>query len=127
MFDYLVLQQADVRSALQVGRSLGFSTDQIMPGIISDLLGDCAAASTFISLAKILDNAKPFERIAMLSYGAGAGSDAFTLRVTDKIDQANRRPKVEDLISTRIMVDYGTYTKLERKYLSHDRKVSTFD
>ena len=36
-----------------------------------------------IGLTGILDVAKPGDRILMVSYGSGSGSDAFDLEVTD--------------------------------------------
>lgn len=38
-----------------------------------------------IGLTTILDIARPGDRILMVSYGSGAGSDAFDIVVTDKL------------------------------------------
>jgi len=126
-FRYLAIQQEDGKAPFQVGQMLGFSKEQITPGFFSDFLGDCGSASALISLAKVLDGAAPDERIAAISYGSGAGSDALILKTTSKIGKIYRKPSVSDLISRKTMVDYSTYIKLERKYDTHERKTSTFD
>ena len=47
----------------------------------------------------------------MVSYGSGAGSDAFDLSVTDKIDDIrNRAPGVQQYIARRKEIDYATHT-----------------
>jgi hydroxymethylglutaryl-CoA synthase len=126
-FRYLAIQQEDGKAPFQVGQKLGFSKEQITPGIISDYLGDCGAASALISLAKVLDTAEADEKIVVLSYGSGAGSDILVVKTTSKIREISRKPSTGELISQKAMVDYSTYIKLERKYDTHERKVSTFD
>jgi hydroxymethylglutaryl-CoA synthase len=60
--------------------------------------------------------AKPDERILMVSFGSGAGSDAFAIRVTDIIEEFPRKPAVWDKIENgRIYIDYGLYLKHRRK------------
>jgi 3-hydroxy-3-methylglutaryl CoA synthase len=126
-FKYLVIQQDDGRVPFRIGQKLGFSKDQISPGIIADQLGDCGSASTLISLAKVINEAGSAEKIAVLSYGPGAGSDALVLRTTEEIGRTKREAHVTDIISRKTMVDYATYIKMERKYYTHERKVTTFD
>ena len=46
----------------------------------------------------------------MTSYGSGAGSDAFSIVVTDKIKEVRGKvPTVEKLLSDPIYLDYGKY------------------
>ena len=42
-------------------------------------------------MAATLDAAKPGDRILCVSYGSGAGSDAFAFRVTDRIEERRER------------------------------------
>lgn len=126
-FKYLVIQQQDAKIPFQVGQRLGFSKEQTAPAIIADYLGDCGSASPLVALAKILDQASRNERIAVISYGSGAGSDALLLRVTTKIEQVSRKRTVDSLMARKTMVDYATYIKMEKKYYTHERKLSTFD
>ncbi len=126
-FKYLVVQQDDARVPFRIGQKLGFSKEQISPGIIATFLGNCGAASTLISLAKVMNESVPNEKIAVISYGSGAGSDAFIIKTSSKIGGARAEPSVDDFISKKTMIDYASYIKMERKYHTHERKVSTFD
>ena len=65
--------------------------------------------------------------LAMISYGEGAGSDAIVMKTSKGVKHIRHRPQVDVLISRKRMIDYGTYIKLERKFHTHERKVSTFD
>jgi hydroxymethylglutaryl-CoA synthase len=122
---YLVTQQSDPKSSLGMAKALGFSEEQVQPGIFSDRLGDCGSAAPFLGLVRVLDQAESGAKIALVSYGAGAGSDAFLFETTDKVEGCSAQ--LEKSISRKTTVDYATYIKLERKYLTHERKVSTFD
>ncbi len=52
----------------------------------------------------------------MVSFGSGAGSDAFSLRVTDKIEERrNLAPKTQDYIARRTQIDYAMYTRMRGK------------
>lgn len=126
-FQYAVFQQRNNRIPYDLGRSLGFSREQIAPGMVVDEIGNCEAASCLIGLAKVLDLAKPGDQILVASYGFGGGSDAFCLKVTEGILKVNREPKVEDLLKQKEYVDYGTYIKFERKYDRPSRLVATFE
>jgi hydroxymethylglutaryl-CoA synthase len=65
-----------------------------------------------LGLTAILDAAQPGDRILMVSYGSGAGSDSFDLLVTERITQAqNRAPKTLDYVSRRTQIDYATYVR----------------
>jgi len=64
----------------------------------------------------VLDIAKPGDRILMTSYGSGAGSDSFSLVVTDKIlERRNRAQRTEEYIKNKVNIDYGTYVKMRGK------------
>ncbi len=115
-FDYAVFHQTYGVSPFIIGRSLGFQDSQISPSLIADEVGDTGASSVLIGLAKVLDEAKPGQKILVASYGSGAGSDAFALKVTDKIGSVTRSPKVKDIINAKTYINYATYAKLDRKY-----------
>ena len=69
-----------------------------------------------IGLTAILDSAEPGDRILMVSYGSGAGSDAFDLRVTERIRERPRaRATTADYIKRRSEIDYGTYVRFRDK------------
>ncbi len=80
------------------------------------VIGNTYAGSAMIGLTAILDEAEPGDRILMVSYGSGAGSDAFSLQVTDRIvSQRSLAPATQDYIARRTEIDYATYTRYRGK------------
>jgi hydroxymethylglutaryl-CoA synthase len=80
-------------------------------------MGNTYSGSSPTGLAAILDVAKPGELIFMVSFGSGAGSDGFILRVTKEIGEVqNRATKVRDMLDrNKIHLQYGEYAKFRRK------------
>ncbi len=79
------------------------------------VIGNTYAGSSLIGLTAILDEARPGDRIFMVSFGSGAGSDAFSIRVTDRIvDVQDRAPKTQEYIARRKVIDYATYARYRR-------------
>ena len=64
-------------------------------GWLSPTLGNTYSGSSPMGLTAILDVAKPGDRILMVSYGSGAGSDGFIWRVTDRITEV-QQPRAAD-------------------------------
>ena len=80
--------------------------------IVSPVCGDTGSSSVLIELAAVLDQAKPGERIIMASYGSGAGSDAFSLLVSDNVDKKRGQvTTVQSYIENKDYIDYYTYEK----------------
>ena len=60
--------------------------------------------------------AEPGDRILMVSFGSGAGSDAFDMTVTQAIrERQGRAPSTQDYIARRTQIDYATYARLRGK------------
>jgi hydroxymethylglutaryl-CoA synthase len=70
-----------------------------------------------VGLAAVLDVAKPEERILIVSYGSGAGSDAYLLRTTRQLVDKRRNQKVTVKFQAENpfveYVDYPTYRRLK--------------
>ena len=78
--------------------------------------GNTYAGSSFIGLTAILDVATPGDRVLLVGYGSGAGSDAISLRVTEAIlERQQRAPRTRDYIARRVEIDYATYVRFTRK------------
>jgi len=120
-FSYAVFHQPNGKFPMRVGKMLGFKKEQLEPGWLSPVLGNTYSGASPIGLTSTLDIAKPGDLILMVSYGSGAGSDAFIWKVTDRIeevrDKAVRTRKLLDENLT--FVDYGTYAKYRRKILKN--------
>ena len=88
--------------------------DQIKQGLIVPFIGNTYSGASMIGLASVLDAAKPGDRIIMVSYGSGAGSDGFDITVTDNISklERNKAPTVMEIIEDKKYIDYGTYAKI---------------
>jgi hydroxymethylglutaryl-CoA synthase len=115
-YNWAVFHQPNAKFPQRVAKMLGFSPEQIAPGLLSPRIGNVYSGSTMIGLTAILDVAQPGERILMVSYGSGAGSDAFDLTVTDRIlEVRDRATKTETYISRRTEIDYATYTRFRDK------------
>jgi hydroxymethylglutaryl-CoA synthase len=68
----------------------------------------------------MLDEAKPGDRLLLVSFGSGAGSDAFSMVVTDRIAaRRNKAPATRDYIARRKVIDYGMYVRYRRKLYMH--------
>jgi hydroxymethylglutaryl-CoA synthase len=115
-YTWAVFHQPNVKFPQRVAAMLGFSAEQIAPGLLVGEIGNVYAGSSIVGLTGILDVAQPGDRILMVSYGSGAGSDAFDLVVTDKIlERRDRAPQTRDYIARRTEIDYATYTRYRRK------------
>jgi hydroxymethylglutaryl-CoA synthase len=112
--DYFVAHSPNRNFPLKAGLEVGFERDQIDPGLVVSKIGNLYAGSSLTSLAAVLDIANPGEKIVMVSYGSGAGSDAYIFTVTDKILQ--KRERIISLKSQiesahKLYVDYACYRK----------------
>jgi hydroxymethylglutaryl-CoA synthase len=115
-FDYAVFHQPNGKFPRTAAKNLGFTKDQIKDGILVERIGNTYSGSSLLGLAKVLDTAKPGDRILLTAFGSGAGSDSFSILVSDGIeDRRGRCPDVESYIHEKKYVDYGTYVKLRRK------------
>jgi len=78
-YKWAVFHQPNVKFPQRAAQLLGFSSEQIEPGLLSNLVGNVYAGSSLLGLTATLDVAEPGDRILLVSYGSGAGSDAFDL------------------------------------------------
>ncbi len=114
-FKFAVFHQPNGKFPVRVAKMLGFGMDQIKQGLVVSHIGNTYSGSSLLGLCAVLDEAKPGDRILLVSFGSGAGSDAFSFVVTDRIEEFDRSPKVWDKISKGEFIDYGLYVKLRRK------------
>ena len=115
-YDYAVFHQPNGKFPTRVAKMLGFTNEQIKPGLVVPRLGNTYSGSCMMGLAATLDIAKPGDRIFMTAFGSGAGSDAFSMTVTDRIDEIrNGAPSVEQLLANPIYINYATYAKHKGK------------
>ena len=115
-YRYAIFHQPNLKFPQRAAKMLGFSDEQIKTGLLVGVIGNTYAGSAMIGLTAVLDEAQPGDRILMISFGSGAGSDAFGLTVTDKItERQTRAPKTKDYIARRVQIDYATYARYRGK------------
>jgi len=117
-FDFAVFHQPNGKFPLKVGKMLGFEIGQLEQGLITPFIGNTYSGATPIGLCSILDVAEPDQKILVVSYGSGAGSDAFSIKVTKNILERRAKKPVLEKIKTKKYVDYATYAKHRRKLKS---------
>lgn len=113
VYNFAIFHQPNGKFPLKVAKMLGFTPEQVEQGLLCPVIGNTYSGSSMLGLASVLDVAKPNDRIFLISYGSGAGSDAFDITVTNDINQLkkNNSPLVSQLIEKKKYIDYATYTK----------------
>ncbi len=115
-YKYAVFHQPNTKFPQRAASLLGFKKEQIEPGLLVPVIGNTYAGAAMIGLTATLDIAEPGDRILMVSFGSGAGSDAFDITVTPAIlERRNRALSTRDYIARRTEIDYATYTRLRGK------------
>ncbi|KPJ74302.1 hypothetical protein AMJ52_01070 [candidate division TA06 bacterium DG_78] len=118
-FAYAVFHMPNGKFPLTVGKKLGFTKEQIEPGWIVPLMGNTYSGSSPTGFSATLDIAKPGDLIMLVSFGSGAGSDAFIFKVTERINKVrNKAEKVKNMLeNNRIYLTYGEYAKFRGKII----------
>lgn len=119
-YDYAVFHMPNGKFPRSVAHRLGFTKEQLAPSLTVDSIGNPYSASAMLGLAAVLDQAKPGQTIFMVSYGSGAGSDAFVWKVTERILPLQKWRKehavrVSDHIARKTYVSYVEYLKQTHK------------
>jgi hydroxymethylglutaryl-CoA synthase len=115
-YDYAVFHMPNGKFPTTAANMLGFEPEQISQGLVVKKIGNCYSGSSPLGLSRVLDFAEPGSRIFMVSYGSGAGSDAFSFTVTDKIEERrDKAPKTDFYVDRKTNIDYGMYVKLRGK------------
>jgi hydroxymethylglutaryl-CoA synthase len=115
-YKYAVFHQPNTKFPQRVAAQLGFSPEQIEPGLLVPVIGNTYAGAAMVGLTATLDVAEPGDRLLVVSFGSGAGSDAFDLRVTEAIrERRERAPQTQEYIARRTEIDYATYVRMRGK------------
>ncbi len=115
-FTYAVFHQPNTKFPQTVARRLGFSEEQIAPGLLSPRIGNPYSGAALVGLCAILDVARPGDTIFMTTYGSGAGSDAYALTVTERLLACRERaPLTATYLAREVFVDYATYARWRGK------------
>lgn len=84
--------------------------------MLSPQIGNTYSAAALAGLCATLDVAQPGDTIFLCTYGSGAGSDAYTLKVTERLlDARPRAPLTAAYLQRAVMIDYAMYAKWRGK------------
>ncbi|MCD6227661.1 hydroxymethylglutaryl-CoA synthase [Candidatus Micrarchaeota archaeon] len=115
-YDYFVFHQPNAKFPLRLAKKMGIPKEKVTPGLLTPYIGNTYSGAIMVALSNVLDQAKPGARILVSSFGSGAGSDAFDITVTDRIEEVrNRGTKVKEFIDNKEYLSYGKYVKHRRK------------
>ena len=116
-YTYAVFHQPNGKFPSRAAKTLGFNENQIKDGLLTPLIGNTYSAAMMNGLSAVLDIAKAGDRILAVSFGSGAGSDAFDITVTEKIDdfQRDSAPTIKEMLSKIRWLDYALYAKNKGK------------
>ena len=119
-YAYAVFHQPNLKFPQTAAKKLGFTPEQIKDGLLVGEIGNTYAGSSLLGLTAVLDVAQPGDRILLVSFGSGAGSDAFSLIATEELPKRrNLAPFTRQYIQRRKEVDYGLYVRYRRKLEMH--------
>lgn len=112
-YDYVVFHMPNGKFPRKAGETLGFNQRQIKPGLIVEETGNTYAASSLLGLCAVLDRAKPNQKVLLVSYGSGAGSDAFSLTTTSLLRRKQKIGKdLKSYLRKKRYIDYVEYLQL---------------
>ena len=77
--DHVVLHMPNAKFPSRMAKELGFTKTHMEHGFVVTSIGNTYSACSPLGLAHVLEEAKKGERILVVSYGSGAGSDAFLM------------------------------------------------
>ena len=116
-YNYVVFHMPNGKFPLRAASLLGFDIKKVLLGLVVQKIGNTYSGSSLLGLAAVLDEAKPGDRILMTSYGSGAGSDSFSITVTDAIEQKRTlAPPVKYYMNRKSYLSYSIYAKNTRLF-----------
>ncbi len=115
-YAYVVLHQPNAKFPQRAAQQLGFKPEQVETGLLVPVIGNTYSGAAIIGLTAILDEAKPGDRVLLVSFGSGAGSDAMVIRVKDKIEERrDKAPRTMEYVKRRSEIDYAEYVRMRGK------------
>ncbi len=104
-YAHVVLHMPNAKFPQRVAKEFGVTKEQLELGFIVPQIGNTYSACSPLGLAHVLQEAKKGERILLVSYGSGAGCDAFSmtmLRNGVRLPQRTTQPEY---------LSYGAYAR----------------
>jgi hydroxymethylglutaryl-CoA synthase len=106
-FRHVVLHMPNGKFPREAARKLGVTEEQMALGFIVPHVGNTYSACSPLGLTFVLEKAKKGEKILLVSYGSGAGSDAFVFTM---LQDGTPLPIRQGQSETR-KITYGEYIR----------------
>ncbi len=117
-YQYAVFHQPNAKFPQKIARDFGFTKEQYATGLLSPFIGNTYSGAVLLGVSAVLDIAKPGDRILAAAFGSGAGTDTFSLTVTDLIEERrNLAPATKTYVDRRTEIDYALYARQRGKYV----------
>jgi hydroxymethylglutaryl-CoA synthase len=114
-FQYAVFHQPNAKFPLRAAKILGFEREKVEQGMLTPFIGNTYSGASMVGLVSVLDKAKAGEKILVVSYGSGAGSDAFVLTATKNLEKKRAPIPLLEKIKNKEYIDYALYARHRRK------------
>ncbi len=111
-FNYVVFHSPNEKLPDFVGDKFGFNQKSMVHRKLFPQIGNAYAGSSMLGLSHALDVAKTGDLILMVSYGSGAGSDAFIFQVTGKIGKNRAKRSLVSHLKDRTEISYTDYLNI---------------
>lgn len=115
-FDHVIFHMPNGKFPLRAAKILGIAKEKLQAGFVVTKIGNTYSGCSLLGFCAVLDKAKPGEKIMLVSYGSGAGSDAFAFEVTEVIEEKRElAPSVEEYVQRKEYITYTRYAKMRGK------------
>jgi hydroxymethylglutaryl-CoA synthase len=88
-FDHVIFHQPNGKFPLTAAKILGFEKHQLEAGMLAWQIGNTYSACSLLGLTAVFDLARADQKVLLVSYGSGSGSDAFIFKTTKNIEKLN--------------------------------------
>lgn len=112
-FDYCLFHTPNGKFPKAIASHLGFTENQLKHSLLVENIGNLYAASPMVGLAGLLDIAKNNQKIFMVSYGSGSGSDAFIWQTSNDLEQ--QRHRFKSLVRQQIKNQFINYQEYRQR------------
>ncbi|RLG15048.1 MAG: hydroxymethylglutaryl-CoA synthase [Candidatus Nanohalarchaeota archaeon] len=115
-YDYFVFHMPNGKFPLLMAKKYKIPIEKLKPSLVVEKIGNTYSGSSILGLCAVLDIAKSNDRILITSYGSGAGSDSFSIKVCKGIESKRGNALlVEDYIKNKQYINYAIYAKIRGK------------
>lgn len=85
--DHVVLHMPNKKFPYRVLKRIGFDESVIESSFVFEKFGNTFSACSLIGLRACFEKVKSGDTVLMISYGSGSGSDAFLMKINDRISE----------------------------------------